>query len=103
MRSALAEARDFLVGGLRDAGFACLDAEGTYFVSLDLDASGIRADDAAFCERSVREAGVAALPLSAFYAEAPVTNVVRLCFAKKRETLATGIERLRAAKRLFAR
>ena len=103
MRSALAEARDFLVGGLRDAGFACLDAEGTYFVSLDLDASGIHADDAAFCERSVREAGVAALPLSAFYAEAPVTNVVRLCFAKKRETLATGIERLRAAKRLFAR
>ena len=103
MRDALAEARDFLVAGLGDAGFVCLDAEGTYFVSLDLDASGILADDASFCERSVREAGIAALPLSAFYVEAPVTNVVRLCFAKKRETIATGIERLRAAKRLFAR
>jgi aspartate/methionine/tyrosine aminotransferase len=103
MRAALAEARDFLVAGLRDAGFVCLAAEGTYFVSLDLDASGIPADDATFCERSVREAGVAALPLSAFYVEVPVTNVVRLCFAKKRETLDQGIERLRAAKALFAR
>jgi aspartate/methionine/tyrosine aminotransferase len=103
MRASLAAARDFLVGGLRDAGFACLDAEGTYFVSLDLDASDIPADDATFCERSVREGGVAALPLSAFYAEAPVTSVVRLCFVKKRETLELGIERLRAAKRLFAR
>ncbi|MDB5721041.1 MAG: aminotransferase [Alphaproteobacteria bacterium] len=103
MRAALAEARDFLAAGLSDAGFACLDAEGTYFMCIDLEASGVAADDATFCDRAVREAGVAALPLSEFYAEAPVNHVVRLCFAKKRETLETGIERLRAAKRLFAR
>jgi N-succinyldiaminopimelate aminotransferase len=103
MRAALAEARDFLVSGLENEGFACLAAEGSYFVSIDLDASAIPADDLSFCERSVREAGVAAIPISAFYAEAPVTNVVRLCFAKKRETLAEGIARLRAAKALFTR
>ena len=40
---------------------------------------------------------MAAIPLSAFYAEDPVTNVVRLCFAKKAETLAAGIERMAAA------
>jgi aspartate/methionine/tyrosine aminotransferase len=103
MRASLAEARDFLVAGLSDAGFACLAAEGTYFLSIDLDASGVPADDVTFCDRSVREAGVAGLPVSEFYVEAAVTNVVRLCFAKRRETLAEGIVRLRAAKALFAR
>jgi aspartate/methionine/tyrosine aminotransferase len=103
MRSNLGEARDFLVSRLREAGFECLDAQGTYFVSIDLQASSVPIDDVTFCERSVREAGVAALPISAFYVEAPVTNVIRLCFAKKRETLTDGIERLRAAKDLFTR
>jgi N-succinyldiaminopimelate aminotransferase len=101
MRSDFQASRDVLVSGLRDAGFATLPAEGTYFVGVDLPGSGIDADDVAFCERAVREAGVAAIPLSAFYAEQPVTSVVRLCFAKRAETLAAGVERLRAAKTLF--
>jgi aspartate/methionine/tyrosine aminotransferase len=101
MRGAFAHARDFLAGGLSAAGFAVLPAEGTYFLSIDLAASGIAADDIAFCERAVREAGVAAIPVSTFYAEDAVTNVVRLCFAKRRETLEQGIERMRAAKALF--
>lgn len=101
MRLELASARDALVAGLEQAGFATLPAEGTYFVGIDLPASGVAADDTAFCERAVREAGVAAIPLSAFYAEDPVTSVVRLCFAKKPETLAAGIERMWAAKALF--
>jgi N-succinyldiaminopimelate aminotransferase len=102
MRRDLSEARDGLVSGLREAGFATLAAEGTYFVGVDLPASGIEADDETFCERAVREAGVAAIPLSAFYAEDPVTSVVRLCFAKKPETLAAGIERMAKARALFA-
>ncbi|HEX8239012.1 MAG TPA: aminotransferase [Allosphingosinicella sp.] len=102
MRRELAEARDGLVKGLREAGFATLPAEGTYFVGVDLPASGIDADDATFCERAVREAGVAAIPLSAFYAEDPVTSVVRLCFAKRPETLAAGVERMGKARALFA-
>ncbi|HYI40534.1 MAG TPA: aminotransferase [Allosphingosinicella sp.] len=102
MRRDLAEARDGLVAGLREAGFATLAAEGTYFVGVDLPASGIDADDVTFCERAVREAQVAAIPLSAFYAQDPVTSVVRLCFAKKPETLAAGIERMAKARALFA-
>ena len=102
MRADLAEARDFLSAGLRDAGFAVLPAEGTYFLGVDLAASGIAADDVTFCERAVREAGVAAIPVSALYAQTPARNVIRLCFAKRRETLEGGIERLRAARRLFA-
>ena len=102
MRQDFAEARDALVAGLRGSGFVTLAAEGTYFVGVDLPASGIGVEDSAFCERAVREAGVAAIPLSAFYAEDPVTTVVRLCFAKKPETLAAGVERMAKARALFA-
>jgi aspartate/methionine/tyrosine aminotransferase len=103
MRAAFSSARDRLVAALRDEGFAPLRAEGTYFVTVDLAASGIEADDVDFCERAVREAGVAAIPLSAFYEERPVRNVIRLCFAKQPPTIAAGVEKLRAAKQLFDR
>jgi N-succinyldiaminopimelate aminotransferase len=102
MRRDFAASRDALVAGLEQAGFATLPAEGTYFVGIDLAASGIAADDESFCERAVREAGVAAIPLSAFYAKDAVTSVVRLCFAKRRETLEAGVEGMAKAKALFA-
>jgi aspartate/methionine/tyrosine aminotransferase len=101
MRTNFADARDAMVTGLRDAGFVALPAEASYFVSIDLDQSGVAADDVTFCERAVREAGVAAIPVSAFYDADPAKNVVRLCFAKQPATLAEGVERLRAAKALF--
>ena len=47
------------------------------------------------------ECGVAAIPLSAFYAEQPVTNVVRLCYAKQAETIAAGLAGLVRAKAMF--
>lgn len=97
-----AEARDHLGRGLERAGYVALPAEGTYFQCIDLAASGIAADDVSFCERAVREAGIAAIPISAFYGSEPVRNVVRLCFAKKRETLDEGIARLEKARALFA-
>ncbi|MGQ0588907.1 MAG: aminotransferase [Sphingosinicella sp.] len=101
MRARFAEARDHLAAGLEAAGYAVLPAEGTYFLNVDLAASGIATGDVDFCERAVRECGVAAIPLSALYAEAPVTNVIRLCFAKKRETLDEGIARLAKARALM--
>ena len=70
--------------------------------SSDLLAEGrIALDDAAFCERAVRECGVAAIPVSAFYAEKPVTNVIRLCFAKRSETLEAGVAALARARTLL--
>jgi N-succinyldiaminopimelate aminotransferase len=102
MRAGFTVARDRMVAGLEAAGFATLPAEGTYFLSLDLAASGIAADDRSFCDRAVRECGVAAIPVSAFYAEDPVASVVRLCFAKREETIAAGLAGLEKARRLFA-
>jgi N-succinyldiaminopimelate aminotransferase len=94
MRAGFARSRDWLEVALQGAGFVSLSAQGTYFLNVDLAASGIALDDHSFCERAVREAGVAAIPLSAFYGDDPATNVIRLCFAKKAETLEAGVERL---------
>jgi aspartate/methionine/tyrosine aminotransferase len=102
MRAGFAAGRDRLGAGLDAAGFATLPAEGTYFMTIDLAASGVDADDVTFCERAVREAGVAAIPLSVFYAGSPVTSVVRLCFAKTDDVLDEGVSRLRKARALFA-
>jgi aspartate/methionine/tyrosine aminotransferase len=101
MRADFAAARDWLDAALQSEGFVTLRADGTYFLNVDLAASAIALDDMSFCERAVREAGVAAIPVSAFYAEAPVTNVIRLCFAKKQETLKEGVERLAGAKAML--
>ena len=88
--------RDRLKHGLEAAGLVTLPSVATYFLSVDLAASGIAADDVAFCDRLLDEANVAAIPISAFYPEAPVTSVVRFCFAKEDATLDTAISRIAA-------
>jgi aspartate/methionine/tyrosine aminotransferase len=74
-----------------------LESEATYFVSVDLASLGLNVDDEAFCKRLVAEHGVAAIPVSAFYAEDPVRSVVRFCFAKTNATLDQALERLAGA------
>jgi aspartate/methionine/tyrosine aminotransferase len=88
--------RDRLAAGLRQAGFAVLPSAATYFLSVDLAASGLAMDDVTFSERLVDEAKVATIPVSAFYAEDPVTNVVRFCFVKEAAVLDEAIERVTA-------
>jgi aspartate/methionine/tyrosine aminotransferase len=97
MRVDFARARDRLVTGLTDAGFAMLPSAGTYFVSIDLAASGIALDDVTVADRLL-EAGVATIPVSAFYADNPVTSTLRLCFAKRNEVLDTAVARMAAAR-----
>ena len=101
MRAGYARSRDRLAEGLRAEGFAVLPSQSTYFINVDLRASGIEMADRDFCLRAVTEAGVAAIPVSAFYEDDPVTHTVRLCFAKVDATLDRGIEGLAKAKRLF--
>ncbi|MFM5918281.1 MAG: aminotransferase [Novosphingobium sp.] len=85
-----------LVDGLEGAGFAVLPASGTWFVTIDLAASGLPADDVLVAERLVREAGVASIPVSAFYAEAPERGYLRLCFTKEAAVLDEAVRRLAA-------
>ena len=99
----LARSRDRLTDGLRGEGFSVLDSQGTYFLNVDLAGSGVFEDDMSFCLRAVKEAGVAAIPVSAFYEAAPVTSIARLCFAKSDKTLDEGIARLAKARALSVR
>lgn len=103
MRAGFQDARDAMAAGLAEVGYVTLPAEGSYFLSIDLAASGIAADDKTFCDRAVKECGVAAIPISEFYDDDPVTNVIRLCFAKQPETVGAGVARLGEARRLFSR
>jgi aspartate/methionine/tyrosine aminotransferase len=93
MRAELQAKRDRLAAGLAAAGLAPLRAEGTYFLNVDLAPLGLT-DDAAFCRRLVTEAGVAAIPVSAFYADGDMKSVVRFCFAKLDATLDEAVKRL---------
>jgi aspartate/methionine/tyrosine aminotransferase len=101
MRGELARSRDRLTAGLRDAGYAVLPSQGSYFLNVDLTASGIPLDDETFCRRIVEAFKVAAIPVSAFYAEDPVRHIVRLCFAKSDAVLDQGVEQLAEARRRF--
>ncbi|WP_332764851.1 aminotransferase [Phenylobacterium sp.] len=96
----LARSRDRLAEGLAREGFVSLPTQGTYFLNVDLPASGVAEPDRAFCLRAVTQAGVAAIPVSALYEQDPVTTILRLCLAKADATLDAGIERLARARDL---
>jgi N-succinyldiaminopimelate aminotransferase len=98
----LQRSRDRLSGGLKREGFAVLASQGTYFLNIDLTASGITEPDRDFCLRAVKEAGVAAIPVSALYEADPVTSIVRVCFSKRDETIDAGIARLARAREISA-
>ncbi|MBU6267771.1 MAG: aminotransferase [Sphingomonadales bacterium] len=84
-----------LKDGLARAGFAVMDNAATWFVCVDLAASGIGLDDTVFSERAVREAGVASIPVSALYEEADAPKgFARLCFTKPDEQIDRAVERL---------
>jgi aspartate/methionine/tyrosine aminotransferase len=93
-RARYAAAKDRLMRGLRAAGYAVLPSAATWFVTVDLAASGLDPDDEAVAMRMIREAGVAAIPVSAFCGDAPEKGYLRFCFAKEDATLDAAIERL---------
>ena len=100
MRAGFQRSRDRLVGGLTAAGYALLPSAGTYFVSIDLAASGIGLPDTQAADRLI-DAGVASIPVSAFYAESPVTTTLRLCFAKQDAIIDAAIARLTTARSML--
>ncbi len=89
--------RDLFRTGLQNTHFKLLPCEGTYFQCVrkdDLKVSEKSLSESKFCEWLTAEVGVAAIPLSAFYAQGDDHGIVRFCFAKKDETLQLALERL---------
>ncbi len=87
--------RDRLSATLEAAGLRPFPAEGTYFLLGDARALGWD-DDVAFCRFLVEHAGVAAIPMTAFYEHrARGAGLVRFAFCKADATLAEADRRLR--------
>lgn len=87
--------RDHFAQQLAETRLKPLPVPGGYFQLVDYsDVSDL--DDAEFCRWLTIEHGVAAIPLSPFYAEPPKgQRLARLCFAKNQQTLDAAIERLK--------
>ena len=89
--------RDLFRQGLANTKFELLPSEGSYFQCVRIDKLGVaekNLSEADFCQWLTAEIGVAAIPLSAFYADGFDQRVVRFCFAKKDETLKLALDRL---------
>jgi aspartate/methionine/tyrosine aminotransferase len=103
MRAEIAAGRALLADGLTAAGYAVLPSDATWFLCVDLAASGIALEDVGFCTALVDRHGVAGIPVSAFFEGQGVpTNVVRFCHAKAPATIEAALERLARAKAALA-
>jgi aspartate/methionine/tyrosine aminotransferase len=100
MRAGFARARDRMSGALAAAGYCVLPSAATYFLMVDLAQSGIALDDEAFAALAVEQAGVAVVPVSAFADSGEPRHLVRLCFAKRDETIDAGVAAMTRAKAL---
>jgi len=86
--------RDMLLAILTRAGFTCFTPAGAYYIMTDISRFGF-SDDVAFARHLVTDIGVAAVPGSSFYRDAPRGRTkLRFCFCKKDETLNAAAERL---------
>ena len=87
------EKRDYLRGLLDNTKFVRLPSSGSYFESYRYDTISDE-PDTVFAERLVKDFGIAIVPMSAFYQKATDHKVIRLCFAKVKETLDAAAARL---------
>jgi methionine aminotransferase len=86
--------RDLFLELIAESRLRPLHSRGTFFQLVDYSAI-TRERDTDFAMRLTREHGVAAIPVSPFMHDVDPGPVVRFCFAKRDETLATAAERLR--------
>lgn len=85
--------RDYFIELMKQTKFDLLNTSGSYFVCASYGRISDEADkDLAI--RLTKEAGVATIPLSAFYHNHKDDKVVRFCFSKQNRTLQQAVERL---------
>ncbi len=94
LASDLAAKRDRLAEGLSRIGFGVLPAMGTYFLTTDFAPLGFDGDDVSFCKHITEHAGVAAIPVSAFYETEAPRHYARFAFCKRPEVLDAAVDRL---------
>lgn len=95
--------RDRLAAGLSAAGLDVLPSAGTYFIVARIGAAAAAnagfaeggIDDQDFCRWLTAEAGVTAIPVSAFYMQDAPKDCIRFCFSKRDEILDEAAARLK--------
>ncbi|CAN5893743.1 pyridoxal phosphate-dependent aminotransferase [soil metagenome] len=89
----LQKKRDHLTECMKQTKFTPLTSHGSYFqlYSYQLISEEPEYD---FAVRLTKEAGVATIPVSAFYKATVNNQVLRFCFAKKESTLEDAVNRL---------
>ena len=96
LAAGLAQRRDLLCHGLRDAGLTTFTPQGTYFATADAASVGA-ADGLEFCLGLPERVGVVAVPMSVFYDDPDAgRTLVRFAFCKRPEILAEAAARLKA-------
>ncbi len=85
--------RDHFRDKIKHTRFRLLPVSGAYFQIVDYSAISDR-DDLSFCEWLVKDKGVAAIPVSAFYETPPEMKLIRFCFAKTEALLDQAAARL---------
>ncbi len=105
LRALYTEKRDYFLAGLDRIGLKHNVPQGTYFVLIDI--SDFLAlprfagwTDLEFCEWMIKDIGVAAVPGSSFFKE-PVNNLIRLHFARQKDTMDEALRRLEKLKELL--
>ena len=83
--------RDLFCELLRASRFTVRPSAGTYFQLVDYGGL-FNEPDTILARRLTREAKLATIPVSVFYAENPGHPMLRLCFAKDDDTLRRGAE-----------
>jgi methionine aminotransferase len=91
--SFLQKKRDLFLSLMQGSRFEFLPSHGSYFVCAKYGKISDQSDSE-FAIRLIKKAGVATIPVSAFYRNGDDHKVVRFCFAKKEETLREAAGRL---------
>lgn len=92
--------RDYFQNIMKKTRFTPLPSEGSYF-QLFSYADMNNETEIDFATTLTIKAGVAAIPVSAFYQNATDNKVLRFCFAKKEKTLNEAVERILAYEKEF--
>ena len=89
----LQQKRDYFSACMQQTKFVPLPSFGSYFQLYSYENISDEAEYD-FAVRLTKEAGVATIPVSAFYKKAENNQVLRFCFAKKESTLEEAVNRL---------
>jgi len=91
--SFLQKKRDYFLELMKSTRFTMKESYGSYFICASYERITDE-KDSELAIRLTKEAGVASIPVSAFYQNAKDDHVLRFCFCKKEETLERAVEKL---------